>query len=178
MLSKNSRKIYRFQLENFRYIWYSIRVDYRKDQPYTMNIKTFFKKLLADTSIYFTLITAVYALLMLIAHVGEDAVAMEAYRLLLFFVFSVLAALAAFLLRLPRWHGALRITLHFAILAMAFYLCFLVPASMRASGVLIGLFAFAVIYWIGAAIVALFVSRFRKNAEQDVPYTKQYQKRS
>ncbi len=143
-----------------------------------MNIKTVLKKLPADTSIYFTLITAVYALLMLIANVGENEIAMEASRLLLFFVFSVLAALARSILRLPHLHGALRVTLHFLILATAFYLCFLLPASMRASVVLIGLFAFVIVYWIGAAIVALFISRFRKNTEQDVPYVKQYQKKS
>ena len=135
-----------------------------------MNIRKIIKKLLTDTSIYFTVITAIYTLIMMIVNVSDNAVGLEAERLLLIFVFSALAALAQLLLGLKTLHGALR------ILLLAFYLCFLLPASMKGAQVLIGLFAFAVVYAIVMALRALFISRFRANSEPDEPYREQFKK--
>ena len=141
-----------------------------------MNIRKIIKKLLTDTSIYFTVITAIYTLIMMIVNVSDNAVGLEAERLLLIFVFSALAALAQLLLGLKTLHGALRILLHGGILLLAFYLCFLLPASMKGAQVLIGLFAFAVVYAIVMALRALFISRFRANSEPDEPYREQFKK--
>ena len=84
-----------------------------------MNIRKIIKKLLTDTSIYFTVITAIYTLIMMIVNVSDNAVGLEAERLLLIFVFSALAALAQLLLGLKTLHGALRILLHGGILLLA-----------------------------------------------------------
>ena len=80
------------------------------------------------------------------------------------------------LYRVPKLHGAVRLIAHYAILALAFYLCFLLPASMTASQVLIGLFAFTVIYAIVMGVAAFFRARFRANAEQEAPYASQFKK--
>ena len=157
-------------------MWYIVRVHYRKDRQYTMNIKAILKKLLTDTSIYFTVITAIYTLIMMIVNVSDEAVGLEAERLLLIFVFSALAAFAQFILRLKALHGALRVLLHGGILMLAFYLCFLLPVSMKGAQLLIGLFAFAVVYAIIMALCALFISRFRANSEPDEPYREQFKK--
>lgn len=141
-----------------------------------MNIKTVLKKLLTDSSVYFTLIAALYSLLMLIVNVAEEEVLLSAERLLLMFIFSVLAAMAQALRRLTVLHGAIRLLLHYGILAMAFYLCFLLPASMRAAQVLIGLFAFTILYAVVMGVIAIFRARFRANAEQEEAYTNRYKK--
>ncbi|MBR2293765.1 MAG: hypothetical protein IKA44_05610 [Clostridia bacterium] len=139
-----------------------------------MNIKSILKKMLTETSVFFTLIAALYSLLMLIVNVGEEEVLLSAERLLLMFVFSALAAMAQALRRITAIHGALRGVLHYLILIMAFYLCFLLPASMRAAQVLIGLFTFTLGYLAIMGIVALFRARFRKNSEEEEDYTNRF----
>ena len=141
-----------------------------------MNIKPILKKMLTETSVFFTLIAALYSLMMLVVNVGEKEVLLSAERLLLMFIFSALAAMAQALRRITALHSALRGVLHYLILTMAFYLCFLLPASMRAAQILIGVFVFSIVYLIVAGIVALFRARFRKNAEEAEVYTNRFKK--
>ena len=144
-----------------------------------MNLKKLLKQLLTDTAVYFAWITAAYALLMLVVHVGEDEVLLPAKNLLLYFAFALLAALAQGLYRFKRLHGALRLLLHYGILALGFYLCFLLPAAMRPVQIMIGLVAFTVVYGVVLGIAALVLARFRKNAAaaQEPAYTRQFKTR-
>lgn len=158
-------------------MWYSVGEHYRKDQTYFMNIKQFLKATAYRSSLCFTLCAAVYSLLMAITNVREEEVLLSAEQLLLIFVFSVLLGLAQGILRLKSLHGALRYSSHFGILAMGFYCCFLLPAEMRASQVLIGLFFFTLAYLLVMGVVALFLSRFRANVEKEMPYETQFKKK-
>lgn len=142
-----------------------------------MNFRNFFKSLLRDTSIYFTLLAAVYSVGMLIVNVGEEKVLLRADTLCFLFLFALLAALAHSVLRLTSMARAARLLLHYAMLALAFYLCLLLPNGMRAAQVFVGLVLFTVLYWIGAGLVHLFSARFRRNSEHSENYDKQFSKK-
>ena len=142
-----------------------------------MNIKAFFKKLLVTASVYFLLITAGYVAISMIVNITDDEVYLRASQLLFHFFFSLLAAGAWSIYRLTKFHSALRLLLHYGILLFSFYLCFLVPASMRAPQIAIGIVLFSLLYAIIMAITAFFLSRFRANAEKESTYTKQFTKK-
>ena len=142
-----------------------------------MNPKKIFQSLLVNTSIYFTLITVVYVAIVWLVNVEDDTFLVSVDRLLLNFVFSALAAGAWTLSRLPRIRGAARLLLHYGILTLSFYLCFLLYAGMNGAQVLIGLAIFTVCYFAVWGISTLFLSRFRANAEQEAPYAEQYKKK-
>ena len=139
-----------------------------------MEIRKFLKKMLRDTSIFFTVISALYTLLLLIANVGDDEVLLPADRLLLIFMFAWLASLAQGVFRMKTLPTAARILLHYAIFALGFYFCFLLPASMTAAQVLVGLVLFTLAYAAVMGIVALFLSRFRTNAKEEEEYKSQF----
>lgn len=142
-----------------------------------MNFRNFFKSLLRDTSIYFTLLAALYSLGMLLVNVGEEKVLLRADTLCFFFLFALLAALARSVLRMVSIARVGRVLLHYVILMLAFYLCLLLPNGMRAAQVFVGLVLFTVVYWIGAGLISVFLARFRKHSEQAENYDKQYQKK-
>ncbi|MBE6546404.1 MAG: hypothetical protein E7668_03045 [Ruminococcaceae bacterium] len=141
-----------------------------------MDLRKVFKNMLTESCVYFALISALYCVLMLIVNVSEQEVLLSALTLLLIFVFSVLAMLAQTLYRYKALNGAARLFLHYAILALAFYLCFLLPASMTASQVLIGLTVFTLIYALVMGLSALFLRRLRKNAAREEIYQSQFKK--
>jgi len=114
---------------------------------------------------------------MLLVNVKEPEVLLRASTLLFLALFALLAAFGRSVLRLTSLSGGVRVALHYVILTLAFYLCLLVPAGMRAPQVLIGLVLFTAVYWIGAGVVHLFTARLRKNSEQTEVYEKQFSKK-
>lgn len=141
-----------------------------------MNIKRTIKKILTDACVLFSLITAAYALIVWLMYVNQDDVLVDAGRVLLFFVFSLLVSGANGFYRLHSLAGALRLTVHFLVCTLAFYLCFLLPLSMPDSSVLVGIVLFILAYFLVMGIVAGFSSRFRKNREAAEEYKSQYTK--
>lgn len=142
-----------------------------------MKLGQYFKKLLVNASVYYTVITVFYVVIMWVVNLEDDTFLLPADRLLLNFVFAALAAAAWGLYRMPRLAGAVRLLLHYGILVLAFYLCFLLPASMTGAQVFIGIALFTAVYFAIMGIAMLFLSRFRANAEQEAPYTNQYKKK-
>ena len=141
-----------------------------------MNIKQTIKKTLTDACVLFSLITAVYALIVWLTYVNQSQVLLEAGRVVLFFVFSLLVSGANVIYRYGKMPGGLRLLLHFLISMLAFYLCFLLPLSMPGSSVLVGMIFFALAYLLVMGIIAGFASRFRKNREAAEEYKSQYKK--
>lgn len=135
------------------------------------------KKALMSACIYFTLITAVYMLCMAVITTGGDAPAIEAQRVLLFFVFSLLWAIADFVRSIKAIPSPLGYALHYIICAFGFYACFMLPVNMRASTVLTGLVIFTLAYWVIIGISAIFSSKLRKNREQVQKYEGQFKKK-
>ena len=138
-----------------------------------MEIKKLIKKMLSMACICFTVITAVYMLIMQITYVDET-VLVEADRVLLFFVFSLLFAIAAAVLSFKKLHSALRYVIHFLICVFGFYTCFLLPTGMRDSFMITGVVIFTICYVGVMAIIGLFKSRLKANREDSIAYTNQF----
>ncbi len=142
-----------------------------------MGIGKLIKKYLCVACVCFTLITAVYMLIMMITNPDpNEHAAAEAYRIVLFFIFSVCFAIANAILSIEKIYGAVRYLAHYAICAFAFYVCFLLPMNYP-SRELIGVFLFTFFYVIVMAIVGIFRSKLKKNREATATYTKQFSKK-
>ncbi len=111
-------------------------------------------------------------------NVDDERLLLDAGRTVLFFVFSLLLALANNLLVLKTFSGKLRLILHYLLTAFAFYSCFMLPLSLKAAGILIGLVVFTVVYFAVCGIVTLFKSKYRRNTEKTEAYSKQFSKSS
>ena len=142
-----------------------------------MDIKGLIKKAMCSACVFFTLITAVYMLCMVFITTGDDSPAIEANRVLLFFVYAVLCAIAGAIRSLKAINAVVGAVIHFAICLFGFYACFMLPVNMRASSVLTGLIIFAVIYWIYFVLKLFFKTRLRANREASVSYDDQFKKK-
>ena len=158
-----------------KHICYNFRVTYRKDKI-KMNFKIFIKKLLTDSCIFFSLIMLGYTVIATVMHVTEGEVLLDAARVLLFYVFSLLFAGANSLKRINALNKAVAFLLHFVVTAFAFYACFLLPLGTNNSNTFIGIAIYSVLYFIISAIVALFKARFKANAEVNEKYEAQFPK--
>lgn len=141
-----------------------------------MNIKQTVKKILTDACVLFSLITAVYALIVWLVYVNQDQVLIRADLVTLFFVFSLLVSGANSIYRYQKISGALRLLIHFVVCTLAFYTCFLLPLSMPGSSVVVGMVFFALAYGLIMLVVAGISSRFKKNKEATEEYKAQYKK--
>ena len=141
-----------------------------------MNIKQTVKKILTDACVLFSLITAVYALVVWLVYVNQERVLIRADLVTLFFVFSLLVSGATAIYRSQWLSGALRLLIHFVICTIAFYACFLLPLSMPGSSVVVGMVFFALAYGLVMLVIAGLSARFKKNKEATEEYTAQYKK--
>ncbi len=140
-----------------------------------MEIKKLIKKALTSACIYFTVITALYMLILQIANIDSGAAAVEAHRVLLFFIASVLFAIAGMIMGMQNIHMALRYIIHYAISVLTFYFCFLLPINMsEASFAFTGVVIFTLIYVVAAAAIGIFKSRLRANREKSEAYNSQF----
>ncbi len=141
-----------------------------------MNFKAFIKKILTNACVYFSAVTALYALIVLIIYVDDTEVLLDASRVLLFFVASLLVAIANGIFKIKKLHGAVKLFLHYLLTLFSFYACLMLPLSPPASTLTVGLAIFSVIYFIVAAIVALLRARYRSKSESDGTYRSQFGK--
>ena len=141
-----------------------------------MDVKKLIKKTLNSTCIFFTIITALYMLIMLIINVSDGSAQIEAERVLLFFVFSLLLSIANALVKAKAIHIALRYLIHYLICAIGFWLCFCLPNKMDASKTLVGLVLFSILYAIIMTLRGIFSRRFKKikQKESNEKYEKQF----
>ena len=141
-----------------------------------MDVKKLIKKTLNSTCIFFTIITALYMLIMLIINVSDGSAQIEAERVLLFFVFSLLLSIANALVKAKAIHIALRYLIHYLICAIGFWLCFCLPNKMDASKTLVGIVLFSILYAIIMALREIFSRRFKKikQKESNEKYEKQF----
>ncbi len=143
-----------------------------------MEIGKLIKKTLVATCVWFTAINAAYMLILQFINVGEDSVAVEAFRVVLFFLFALLFSIANTIRATKSIHSLLRNITHYVISAFAFYTCFLLPDnSMRSSTMITGLVVFTVVYVIIAGCIAIFKGVLSTNREKSMEYTKQFNKK-
>ena len=139
-----------------------------------MEISKLIKKTLIAACVWFTIITAIYMLILQITNVGEDSAAVEAFRVLLFFLFAILFSIANTIRSAQKINAALRNSLHYVICVFAFYACFMLPVNMRDSFMITGVVIFTVVYAIVVGLIAIFKSRLRANRENSVAYSRQF----
>ncbi len=139
-----------------------------------MEIKKLIKKTLVSACVIFTIVTAIYMLILQIMNISKESAAVEAGRVLLFFVFSLLLALANALLSIKSIHAALRYSAHYLITTFGFWACFCLPNSMDASKTLVGIVLFSAAYAIIMAIYAFIKSRLKKAMKNEEKYEKQF----
>ena len=158
------------------HIWYIVWVHYRKDRTYTMNFKQIAKNMLKDTSIYFTLITAAYAALMMVVNVDVEEPAIRASWLLYIFLFSVLGAISQCIFRIEAMNKALRIAIQYAILLFGSCFCFFMPLSFSGSQVMIGLTIVTLLYAVIISAYLFFSYRFKKLSRKEEVYESKFKK--
>ena len=135
-------------------------------------MKTFVKKVLVRTAAYYTVLTFLYAVVMLIKYHnpgGNEGI--SAVRILLFLPFCFLFALANTQLSRPEPDPIVRCAIH-AILTMAgVFLCVLLPLGGSGSQLLLRFVVLLILYVIIFALSALFRGRLKKTMEHDKELT-------
>lgn len=148
-----------------------------RNKLWIMEITKLIKKTLTATAIWFTAIMTGYMLVLQIINVGEDSAAVEAFRVLLIFLFALLFSIANTIRSAKSINGALRHTVHYLITVFAFYACFMLPVDMRTSFMITGVVIFTVVYLLVVGIMAIFSSRLKANRESEIAYSRQFNKK-
>ena len=142
-----------------------------------MGIGKLIKKHLCHACVCFTLITAVYMLIMLLIYPEDEAVLVEASSIILFFVFSVFFGMANTILSIDAIPSALRYVLHYIICIFAFYTCLILPYSSTVGAAVVICIAFSFLYAIVMVVIGIFRAKLKKNREATATYTKQFSKK-
>ncbi len=141
-------------------------------------MKNFAKRIVIRTSIFFTVLTFAYAFLVLALYGGL----ISSLRTVMFFVFSMVFALANEMLHSPSRRG-LWIAIHAIITGAAFYLFMLLPAKYEdtanwsAGNTMMGMFIFYLIYGIVAATFLVCLSQAEKKKNREKEYHSVFGKR-
>lgn len=141
-----------------------------------MEIKKLIKSIFTHSCIYFTLITALYMAILQIANIEDGAAAAEAPRILLFYLASLLGAIASAIWSIKKINAVLRVLIHYLIWAFAFYACMLLPTNMPASNTVTGMVLFTLLYAVIMVVFSLFTARLRANREKPAEYKSQFSK--
>ena len=139
-----------------------------------MEISKAIKKCLVRTCILFTVIVAGYMLVLQLINIGEGTVAVEAVRVLLFFLFSLLLSIANAIRSIKSINAALGYVIHYLICLFAFCACFMLPVNMRDSFMVTGAIIFSFAYVLFMALLAFFKARLSKNRGTNKAYTRQF----
>ena len=113
-------------------------------------------------------------LVLQITNITDADAGVEAGRVLLFFVFSILLSIANALHSIDKIHLALRYIFHYVITTFGFWTCFCLPNKMAASTTLVGLVVFSVVYAIIMTIIGIFSHRLKKLQKDEKKYEKQF----
>lgn len=141
-----------------------------------MTVKKILKNLLTDTSAFFTVLTAVYAALMMVVNVEETEPAIRASFLLFIFLFSLLCAISMFIYRIDSWSLGLRVAIQYALILFGSYVCFFIPLALTGSQVMIGLAAVTVIYFVIWGVCTFISWKFKQNSKKEEVYESKFKK--
>ena len=142
-----------------------------------MNIKATVKRVISHTSVYFTVLTALYAFLVMIVNVSDEGAKLLASQLLFIFIFSILAAIGQEFLSGNRLSAGVSIVFHYLTLLFGFYTCFLLPLGMQGAQVFVGIVLFSLLYGIVMGVRAIIRARFRANTKKEEEYVRQYNRK-
>ena len=123
----------------------------------------------------FTAMTAIYALIVTIMTVNQE-IYLSGERIIMFFLFSLIFAIANSILKITSINSVIRYILHFAAIGLDVYFCLLMPADMQGSKIVVGIAFYTVIYLIIMAIRSIFRTKLRANLEKTEEYKRQFKK--
>ena len=141
-----------------------------------MGIGKLIKKYLCAACVCFTVVTAIYMLIMVLIYPEDDKVLVEASSVVLFFVFSVIFSTANAILSIEKINAPLRYVAHYLLCVFGFYTCLLLPYATTGAAIIFSV-VFTFFYVIVMVIIGVFRSRLRKNREATAAYTKQFNKK-
>ena len=119
----------------------------------------------------------VYIIIAAAVNVGGGDLLLDASRVILFFVFASLWAIANAIYRSEIAGGAVRLLIHFILMLFAFYTCLMLPlASLNTSGMVVGFALFVVLYFAFMGISAAISSKYKENKEGSEQYASQFKK--
>ncbi len=133
-------------------------------------MKDFTKRIFIRTSIYFTVLTFIYALYILLMFGGsEDGGLLSSLRTVMFMVFSLVFAAANEMLRSQARRG-LWVTLHAVITGAGFYFFMILPAGISGTTALVGMLLYYSVYAVVAAILLTRATRTKKKKNREKEY--------
>jgi uncharacterized membrane protein len=141
-----------------------------------MTVGKIFKNLLIDTSVFFSVITPIYAALHMIVNTVEEEALIPVSFLLYIFLFSLLGAISMLIYRINTLNKALRIAIQYAIILFASYACFFAPLGMTGANVMVGLALASVIYALILGVCLFFSHAFKKNKVKEEVYESKFKK--
>jgi hypothetical protein len=136
-------------------------------------MKEFIRKTLIRAAVYFTVLTAGFALVILLVYSDSSGGAnLSALRTFLFLPFSLCFAAANTVVRGDRPGPAGRWAIHCLLSVVSGYLCLILPATADRDGSekLIGFIVFLVCYLIAAATVIIAGKRVRDARDKEEYY--------
>ena len=154
----------------------SFAYTYRKDIRDLMKKNNIINKLFSKTCAYFSVMTALYALISWMINVDDGLVLVDASKILFFSVASVLFAAGSIILASELMNPPLRVFVHYLIYVFAFLTCFILPANSDASTGIVMAALFSIVYAIVLTIILVIRSRYKKRAEKTKDYKRQFRK--
>ena len=141
-----------------------------------MNIKKYLSRLLTETCCCFSAIILVYTAVVAMVNTDANEILLSGMRVFFFFIFSLLFSFANLVYGIKSISAPVRLLIHYLLTIFACYLCLILPAALKPSGVIVGIVLFSVIYFILAGILALIFSARKKQLEKKEVYVKKFSK--
>ncbi len=128
----------------------------------------FFKNVVSKSTLYYTVIVALFSFIVLISNSSEETISVDPARILWFLPFCICFAIANTVLEYKSIEAVTRWLVHFISTAGGAYLFIILPAELdTGSGNFMGLVFILIIYLVGVFFSALLSSRIKKSLKQD-----------
>lgn len=131
-------------------------------------MSNFFKKVINKSALYYTIIVAVFSIIVLLSNSDKETVFVDPARILYFLPFCVCFAIANTVLQYKTIEAITRWLLHFVLTVLGAFLFIILPANLdSSSGNFMGIILILAIYLVGVLFSVILTSRIRKSLKQD-----------
>ena len=129
----------------------------------------FFNKVLGKSTLYYTIIVAVFNIAVLITNSSDETIFVNPSRILWFLPFSICFAVANTVLQYKNIEAITRWGIHFVLTVVSAFLFIVLPADLNTdSGKFMGFIFISAIYIVGVLFTAILTSRIKKTINQDI----------
>ena len=131
-------------------------------------MKQFIKKVLCRSTVYFTVFTLIFSILVLIGNSSDDRILMEPTRILCIYPFCLFFAIANTTVTYKKIDAAIRWILHAAVTVCGAFVFLILPADLESSsGNFMGFALITFVYFVGVLLYALINKRVRSAIAED-----------